>query len=61
MKIRSVDFIFMMLMFMVFVVSLVGVMVTEEVSQRPFLVICPISIITFIYLAFRVELGEKLK
>lgn len=60
MKIRSFDFIFMLLMFVTFVVSLVGVMVTEGVPQRPFLVICPISIVTFFYLAFRVEFGEKL-
>lgn len=61
MNIKSVDFIFMMLMFVTFMVSLVGVMVTEGVPQRPFLVICPISIVTFFYLAFRVELGNKLK
>lgn len=61
MKIKQVDFIFMLLMFVAFVVSLVGVMVTEGVPQRPFLLICPISIATFFYLAFRVELGDKLK
>lgn len=61
MKIKSIDFIFMLLMFVTFVVSLVGVMVTEGVPQRPFLVICPVSIATFFYLAFRVELGDKLK
>lgn len=61
MNIKSVDFIFMMLMFVIFTVSLVGVMVTEGVPQRPFLVICPVSIATFFYLAFRVELGNKLK
>ncbi|AEM91927.1 hypothetical protein [Salmonella phage vB_SenAc-pSK20] len=60
MKIKHVDFIFMMLMFVIFTVSLVGVMVTEGVQQRPFLVICPVSIATFFYLAFRVELGSKI-
>ncbi|AXF41667.1 hypothetical protein LPST94_00105 [Salmonella phage vB_SalM-LPST94] len=60
MKIKQVDFIFMMLMFVIFTVSLVGVMVTEGVQQRPFLVICPVSITTFFYLAFRVELGSKI-
>ncbi|UJQ70958.1 hypothetical protein selz8t3_54 [Salmonella phage selz] len=50
----------MMLMFVIFTVSLVGVMVTEGVQQRPFLVICPVSIATFFYLAFRVELGSKI-
>ncbi|QPX74926.1 hypothetical protein [Salmonella phage SilasIsHot] len=59
MKIKQVDFIFMMLMLVIFTVSLVGVMVTEGVQQRPFLVICPVSIATFFYLAFRVELGSK--
>lgn len=61
MKIRSVDFIFVMLMFVSFTVSLIGIMVTEGVPQRPFLVICPVSIATFFYLAFRVELGNKFK
>lgn len=61
MKIKQVDFIFMLLMFVSFVVSLIGVMVAEGVSQRPFLVICPISIAAFFYLAFRVELGDKFK
>lgn len=61
MKIRSVDFMFMMLMFISFTVSLVGVMVTEGVPQRPFLLLCPVSIATFFYLAFRVELGNKFK
>lgn len=60
MKIKQVDFIFMLLMFVIFTVSLVGVMVTEGVQQRPFLVICPVSIATFFYLAFRVELGSKI-
>ncbi len=60
MKIKQVDFIFMMLMFVIFTVSLVGVMVTEGVQHRPFLVICPVSIATFFYLAFRVELGSKI-
>lgn len=60
MKIRSVDFIFVMLMFVSFAVSLIGIMVTEGVEQRPFLLLCPISIATFFYLAFRVELGSKL-
>ncbi|WIL01751.1 putative membrane protein [Salmonella phage D5lw] len=59
MKIKQVDSIFMMLMLVIFTVSLVGVMVTEGVQQRPFLVICPVSIATFFYLAFRVELGSK--
>lgn len=61
MKIKSVDFIFMVLMFVIFTVSLFGVMATEGVPQRPFLVICPVSIATFFYLAFRVELGNKLE
>ncbi|ECB2088216.1 hypothetical protein KXE51_003530 [Salmonella enterica] len=60
MKIRSVDFIFVMLMFVSFAVSLIGIMVTEGVAQRPFLLLCPISIATFFYLAFRVELGSKI-
>ena len=59
MKIKQLDFIFMLLMFVCFTVSLIGIMVTEGVAQRPFLVICPASIATFFYLAFRVELGNK--
>lgn len=59
MKIKSVDFIFMMLMFVSFLASFIGVMVTEGVPQRPFLIICPISAATLLYLAFRVELGNK--
>jgi hypothetical protein len=50
----------MLLMFVSFTVSLVGIMVTEGVEQRPFLLLCPISIATFFYLAFRVELGSKI-
>lgn len=61
MKIKSVDFLFMLLMFICYAVSLVGIMVTEGVTQRPFLIICPASIATFLYLAFRVELGKKFK
>lgn len=61
MKIKSVDFIFMMLMFVCFAVSLIGIMVMEGVEQRPFLVICPISVASFFYLGFRVELGNKFK
>lgn len=61
MKIRSVDFIFMLLMFVSFAISLIGIMVTEGVQQRPFIFICPSSVATFFYLAFRVELGNKIK
>lgn len=61
MKIRSIDSVFMSLMFVVFTVSFIGVMLCEGVEQRPFLLICPASIATFFYLAFRVELGDKLK
>lgn len=61
MKIKSIDFIFMLLMFVCFVVSLIGIMVTDGVEQRPFLVICPISAASFFYLGFRVELGNKFK
>ncbi|QZB90068.1 putative membrane protein [Salmonella phage selz] len=59
MKQMSKYFVFVGLV-MCFSAVLVGVMVTEGVQQRPFLVICPVSIATFFYLAFRVELGSKI-
>lgn len=59
--IKQLDFLFMLFMFVCFAVSLVGVLVCEGVQQRPFLLICPVSVATFFYLAFRVELGNKFK
>lgn len=61
MKIRSVDFVFMALAFVCFMVSLFGFLLTEGVQQRPFIVISPCSLAIFLYLGFRVELGGKLK
>lgn len=56
---RVLDFFFMSLAFISFVVSLTGIMVMEGVGQRPFLLICPISAVTFFYLAFRIEIGGR--
>lgn len=60
MRIRELDYVGVLLMMVALAVSLSGIMITEGVSQRPFILLTIVNVVVMFYLAFRVEIGKWL-
>lgn len=60
MKVRALDCTAVLLLMIGLVVSLSGIMITEGVSQRPFVLLSIVNALVMFYLAFRVEIGNKI-